>query len=423
MQPQVDGGDLQYFTISDGCNDATYSSSGPTLSLTQANIFSLSSSTSTCQGWPATISVTAIPPSARGSTTKTAQTFYTVGDEPNEANPAVSGPGPQPWQPSAFPSGLITPAPYISNSSGGQVTDWLICANLGFDLPSNYWITGASIQFKRWSDQAGVAFDDWITVGVTPQFNADDGGGPGDNEAQPGAWPLFSSEPGADIATYGGQFDDWLNLAAIQGYINSAEMCFAIGANLVAMTAGSAWVDPSTCQMTVYYVSLPCQDNCCACPGPPPSAYQLTVPSCPADCICGGSSWDYDPSCGCASQMGITYELPYSTALSVPTYRCVYTATFGHWTWALTITNISPDTRSWVLTAITDGGCAHEGGTFYGTFWVWGYEETSANRAIQPCDAKTLVLGGDSFDCFCSLTIGIGGGGFSGPSISVSPIP
>jgi hypothetical protein len=88
----------------------------------------------------------------------------------------------------------------------------------------------------------------------------------------------------------------------------------------------------------------------------------------------------------------------------------------------LTITNIGPDSRSWVLTAATNSSCAEAEGVFSGTFWAWGLEQTLPNLAIAQCDAQTLILGVDSFDCFCSLKIVIGGGGFSGPSITVTPI-
>jgi hypothetical protein len=421
-------GILKRWEINDYCQIVRYQTTGPTLS-TGSNTFNLVTPPSpTCQGYPATITVTGIPPQSRGSQTRTAQTFTTVGDAPGEPNAVVNGPGPYPWEPSQGPfdpnAGLITPDPYIWNSYR-TIPDWLICQNFGFDLPSSYWITGISIQFKRWTDQPSAAFDNFITVGLNAGITdaADPGG---HNEAQAGPWPLFSAVPGADIATYGGEFDQW-NLGGavtVATYINTPGFAFAISPNLSGMTSGKAWVDPTTCKMTIYYV-LPCTDNCCACPplpstGNPPSAYQFTVPSLPAGCTPPNI---FKPGCDCASQMGQTYEIPYSALLSVPTYRCVYTGTFGHWTYTLTITNIAPDSREWVLTAGTDSSCAEPVGVFAGGFWVWGLEQTLPNLAVAQCNAQTLVLGQDAFDCFCSLHIVIGGGSFSGPSITVTPIP
>jgi hypothetical protein len=180
--------------------------------------------------------------------------------------------------------------------------------------------------------------------------------------------------------------------------------------------------------MTVYYV-IPCQDNCCACPpvpstGKPPSAYSITIPSCPADCSCGGPGEAPLPGCGCSTPMGQTYELPYSTLLSVPTFTCVYTGTFGHWSFTLTITNVAPDTRSWQLVAGTDAGCSQPNGVFAGGFWVWGLEQTLPNLAVAQCNAQTLFLGQDAFDCYCDFVITIGpGSGVFGPPITVTPIP
>jgi hypothetical protein len=230
------------FEISGG--GATYRLNSPDLSLSSPNIFTLRSdgNGAECAGWPATISVMAIRPLATGSQTRTAQTFTTVGNEPHEANPVVNGPGLYSWQPSAGPfapnAGLITPNPYIDNSNRA-ITDWLICQNFGFDIPGNYWVTGISIQFKRWTDQRNAAFDDWVTVGLNYVIGSPDGP-TGSNEAQSGAWPLFSAQPGADLATYGGQYDDWRQGGYMQTFINSPDWCFAIGANLIGMTQGSA---------------------------------------------------------------------------------------------------------------------------------------------------------------------------------------
>jgi hypothetical protein len=414
---------LVRWEITDGCRIVFYTTTGPTLT-TGSNTFHLATPLNpTCQGWPQTITVTGIPPAARGSQTRTAQSFSTVGDAPGEPNAVVNGPGIYPWEPSNA-SGVITPNPYISNSNR-TIPDWLICQNFGFNLPGTYFVTGISIQFKRWTDQPNAAFDNCITVGLNYNIgNAQQT--LGSNEAQAGPWPLFSAVAGADIATYGGQFDQWdLDGEAVDGtFINTPDFAFAISANLSGMTSGKAWVDPTTCKMTIYYVS-PCIDNCCACPplpstGKPPSAYQFTVPSLPAGCT-PDNIWK--PGCDCYSQMGQTYEIPYSSLLSVPTYRCVYTGTFGYWTYTLTITNIAPDSREWLLTAATNSSCSEPEGVFSGGFWVWGLEQTLPNLAISQCNAQTLILGQDAFNCFCSLHIVIGGGSFSGPSINVTPIP
>ena len=87
--------------------------------------------------------------------------------------------------------------------------------------------------------------------------------GGGYNEAQAGPWPLFSAVPGADIATSGGEFDQWNldgEVTVATTFINTPDFAFAISPNLTGMTSGKAWVNPTTCKMTVYYV-LPCTDT------------------------------------------------------------------------------------------------------------------------------------------------------------------
>jgi hypothetical protein len=424
MNPRdTDKDKLLGFEISGG--NAVYRSSGPLLNLTAPTIFTLYSTTgNACQGWPSTISVTAVPPTAIGSQTRTAQSFSTAGQEPDEQPQVANGPGFWPWEPSqAMLNGLITPNPYIHNSSKGQTTDWLICGSFGFNIPGTSWITGISISFKRWSDQAAVAFDDWVTVGLASTIG-NLGGPTSANEAQSGAWPQFVAGATADVASYGGQFDDWQNGGTMQDFINSPDWCIAIGANLLAMTAGSAWIDPTTVQMTVYYV-IPCSFNCCACPpladtGNPPSAYQVTFP---AVCGDGASPGNTYPNCNCSYVSDATFELPYVAVESEATYICQYTLTVDNWTFSLTITNIGPDIRQYAFRAGTGGACDNgvgvtSGGFFSGVGFVEG-----ANEAIKPCEAINITLDEDVFDCYCDLVITIGPGPPPPfPTLSFTPI-
>ena len=124
-------GILKRWEINDFCQIVRYQTTGPTLS-TGSNTFNLvTPPNSTCRV-PATITVTGIPPQSRGSQTRTAQTFTTVGNAPGEPNAVVNGPGPYPWEPSQGPFAERRPdypRPVHWNSYR-TIPDWLICQNL-----------------------------------------------------------------------------------------------------------------------------------------------------------------------------------------------------------------------------------------------------------------------------------------------------
>lgn len=422
MQPYGPGDRFVGFEILGG--GVTYKLASTNLSLNGPNVFTLvAPNPAGCQGWPSTISVTAIAPVSRGSQTRTAQSFSTVGNEPDEPNPVVNGPGAQPWEPSANAfqpnGGQITPNPYIWNPYKA-VTDWLICQNFGFNIQSNWWITGISIQFKRWCDNQNAAFDDWVTVGLNYVIGSIDG--PTSlNEAQREIpWPLFSSQPGADIATYGGQFDDWGNGGTMQDFINSPDWCFAVGANLNAMAPpAKAWVDPTTCQMTVYYV-VPCANNCCACPptstGMPPRQYKVVFPP-----LANPASPQYPPNatnptdCHCGFVSGGTFELNYDAEESVAGYVCSYTLTIQDWELALTITNIGPNIREFYFQAADGSACVAYGGDFSIVLAGQTYVE-GPFEAMNACEGVSLTLDLDNQDCNLELL------GNPYPTITCTPI-
>jgi hypothetical protein len=252
--------------ISSGCGEVDYRLGSPNLS-TGANTFKLLEyNPSLCQYWPQTITVTGVPPTARGSQTRTAQSFTTAPIYPIQNSPS-------PW--------VIAPGVLYNNNP--LVTEWLLCYNFGFTVPATAFITGLSVQFKRWADQPNAVTDNSITVGGLVAIET---GFLENLYAQPGWWPLFSGLPNADIATYGGgQYDQMGmgDIAVSTTLLNTTSMCVGISSNNTQMAYGAAHVDPTSVKITVYYVTVPCQDNCCACPpvpstGLPPRAYSVTFP-------------------------------------------------------------------------------------------------------------------------------------------------
>jgi len=409
------------WTITSSCLEVIYHLGSPLLS-TGTNKFTLKSQPNpVCQYWPSTITVTGVPPKAISSQTKTARLFQTGSGAPNELGGLFAYPGEQ-WTPNN-PYPKVNPNPYCNNTNQ-QITDWLYCSNFGFTIPASAWVTGISIQFKRWSDQANAASDNAITIGniafIQDQFYG--------NVYASGTWPTFLPGPNSDLATYGGQYDQWGQggvLDTPNALINTPDMCFAISANATAMRSRAIHVDPSTCQMTVYYVSVPCGDNCCACPsipstGNPPSAYKITFPSIGSDCA------DHPigvlPGCDCAFVSGQTFELPYNSLLSVPTYRCVYSGTIGYWGFSLTITNISPDARQFDFVAGTSSACALPNEVAAGGFFGCSVQASGPNLAISQCGEISLYPTFDAFNCYCGLVIQIGGNSHAS-LITVEAVP
>lgn len=158
--------------------------------------------------------------------------------------------------------------------------------------------------------------------------------------------------------------------------------------------------------------------------GLPPRAYTVTFPYIPGNCNSAGFPNTEMPECDCGFVSGQTFEMPYSSLLSIPTYTCVYTLQVGYWTFTLTISNISPDARQFEFFAGTQGSgpCASPAGVTAGGFFEGVVQASGANLAISPCQAATFPYVYDAFNCFCDLVINISGPSGDGFPLTVTPI-